>query len=154
MIIRVNIFQNELRAEIYLKSLVRAIGKVLRMTFSSPIETHKDDEKWPLFVNKQLFWWSASITMMFKQDFEPFLSLAASCVPLKFPIYNSHLAHFCSGRKLWFVGREGGPLMVHCAHSCLIANAATNQLSMYVNHIQNICYSSILKFTENKPSLY
>ena len=23
---------------------------------------HKGDEKWPLFVNKQLFWWSASIT--------------------------------------------------------------------------------------------
>ena len=41
-------------------------------------------------------------------DFEPFLSLAACCVPLKFPVYNSHLAHFCSRRKLWFVGREGG----------------------------------------------
>ena len=36
--------------EIYSKSLVRAIGD-------------KGDEKWPLFVNKQLFWWSASITL-------------------------------------------------------------------------------------------
>ena len=23
----------------------------------------KGDEKWPLFVNKQLFWWSGSITL-------------------------------------------------------------------------------------------
>ena len=29
----------------------------------TPIKTYKDDEKWPLFVNKQLFWWSASITL-------------------------------------------------------------------------------------------
>ena len=36
-------------------SLVRAIGKV--------IKTHKSDEKWPLFVNKQLFWLSVSITL-------------------------------------------------------------------------------------------
>ena len=28
-----------------------------------PIKTHKGDEKWPLFVSKQLFWWSASITL-------------------------------------------------------------------------------------------
>ena len=28
----------------------------------TPIKTPKGDEKWPLFVNKQLFWWSASIT--------------------------------------------------------------------------------------------
>ena len=29
-----------------------------------PIKIHKGDEKWPLFnVNKQLFWWSASITL-------------------------------------------------------------------------------------------
>ena len=27
------------------------------------IHLHKGDEKWPLFVNKQLFWWSASITL-------------------------------------------------------------------------------------------
>ena len=29
----------------------------------TPIKTHKGDEKRPLFVNKQLFWWSASITL-------------------------------------------------------------------------------------------
>ena len=29
----------------------------------TPIKTHKGVEKWPLFVNKQLFWWSASITL-------------------------------------------------------------------------------------------
>ena len=27
----------------------------------TPIKTHKGDERWPLFVNKQLFWWPASI---------------------------------------------------------------------------------------------
>ena len=31
--------------------------------FRTPIKTHKGNEKWPLFVNKQLFWSSASITM-------------------------------------------------------------------------------------------
>ena len=49
--------------EIFSKSLVRATGKVLRMQFITPIKTHEGDEKWPLFVNKQLFWWSASITL-------------------------------------------------------------------------------------------
>ena len=50
--------------EIYFYSLVRAIGTVFLMKFSStPIKTHKGDEKWPLFVNKQLFWWSTSITL-------------------------------------------------------------------------------------------
>ena len=29
----------------------------------TPIKTHKGEGKWPLFVNKQLFWWSASITL-------------------------------------------------------------------------------------------
>ena len=47
--------------EIYSKSLVRAIGNVLPMKLT--IKTHKGDEKWPLFVNKRLFWWSASITL-------------------------------------------------------------------------------------------
>ena len=28
----------------------------------TPIKTHKGDEKWPLFVNKQLFGWSTTIT--------------------------------------------------------------------------------------------
>ena len=46
--------------EIYSQSLVRAIGKVLLV---KPTKTHKGDEKWPLFVNKQLFCWSASITL-------------------------------------------------------------------------------------------
>ena len=41
-------------AEIYSKGPARAIGKVLLMEFSTPIKTHKGDEKWPLFVNKQL----------------------------------------------------------------------------------------------------
>ena len=47
-------------SEIYFKSPVRAFGKVLLM---KQIKTHKGDEKRPLFVNKQLFWWSASITL-------------------------------------------------------------------------------------------
>ena len=46
------------------KSLVRAMGKVILINLArTPIKTHKGVEKWPLFVNKQLFWWSASITM-------------------------------------------------------------------------------------------
>ena len=45
---RVNFFQTELMVEVCSKSLVK---------------THKGVEKWPLFVNKQLFWWSASITL-------------------------------------------------------------------------------------------
>ena len=57
-------FQNELMVEIYFKSLVRAIGKALCMEFSrTPTKTRKGDKKWPLFVNKQLFQWSASITL-------------------------------------------------------------------------------------------
>ena len=50
--------------EIYSKVLVKAIGKVLLLNLArTPIKTPKGDEKWPLFVNKQLFWWSASITL-------------------------------------------------------------------------------------------
>ena len=42
--------------EIYSKSLVRAIGKVLLMNLSrTPIKTHKGDVKWPLFVNSGLW---------------------------------------------------------------------------------------------------
>ena len=64
MVIWVNIFQTELMVEICSKSLVRAIGKRLIFFLArTPIKTHKGDEKWPLFVNKQLFWWSASITL-------------------------------------------------------------------------------------------
>ena len=53
--------------EIYFKSLGRPIGKVL-----TPIKTHEGDEKWPLFVNKQLFWWSASITLDNNNDDQTF----------------------------------------------------------------------------------
>ena len=66
MDIRVQYFSNELMVEIYLKSLFRATvlvkfyaGNLAR----TPIKTHKGDEKWTLFVNKQLFLWSASITL-------------------------------------------------------------------------------------------
>ena len=61
MVIWVNFFQTELMIEICSESLVRAIGKVLLLNLArTPFKTHKGDEKWPLFVNKQLFWWSAS----------------------------------------------------------------------------------------------
>ena len=60
MVIWVIFFQTELMVEIYPKSLVRAIGKVLLIEFGKNI--NKGDEKWPLFVNKQLIWW---ITMLF-----------------------------------------------------------------------------------------
>ena len=63
MVIRVKIFQTELIVEICSESLVRAIGKVLLIKFSWNTNYHKGDEKWPLFVNKQLFWWSTSITL-------------------------------------------------------------------------------------------
>ena len=64
MVIQVNIFQNKLMVEIYIKSLVSAIGKVLLMKLGrTSIKPHKGNEKWPLFVNKQLFWWSTSITL-------------------------------------------------------------------------------------------
>ena len=71
--------QNEIMPEIYSKSLVRAIGKAYYHTLNlarTLIRTHKGDEKWPLFVNKLLFWWSASITLdktkMFLQTFSDF----------------------------------------------------------------------------------
>ena len=69
VVIWVNFFQCELMVEICPKGLVRTISKVLLMKFCQntnfariPIKTHKGDVKWPLFVNKQLFWQSASIT--------------------------------------------------------------------------------------------
>ena len=50
--------------KIYHERLVRAIGKVfIKYLARTPIKTNKGDEKWPLLVNKQLFWWSASITL-------------------------------------------------------------------------------------------
>ena len=43
------------------------------------IKTNKGNKKWPLFVNKQLFWWSASITLENNNavltDLLPFFSL-------------------------------------------------------------------------------
>ena len=62
--------------ELYSKSLVRAIGKVLCMEFKHQLKPHKDDRKWPLCVNKQLFLWSASITLdntnCVSTEFKPF----------------------------------------------------------------------------------
>ena len=64
VVIWVKFVQTELMVEICSKSLVRAIGKVLLYNLATtPINTHKGDGKWPLFVNRQLFWWSASITL-------------------------------------------------------------------------------------------
>ena len=66
--------------EIYSMSLVRAIDKVFPVKLTrTPIKTHKGDEKWSLFVNKQLLWWSASITLDHNNavltDLKPFFSL-------------------------------------------------------------------------------
>ena len=62
-------FQTDLIVEIYSKSLVRATGKVLHMKFSQNTnQTHKGDEKWPLCINKQLFWWSTAIKLDNKND--------------------------------------------------------------------------------------
>ena len=69
MAIQVFFFKNEVKVEIYSKSPVRAIGKILHMRLArTPINPHKGDDKWPLFVNKQLFWWSALITLDNKND--------------------------------------------------------------------------------------
>ena len=63
--------------EICSESLIRA--KVVVKYYSlyiarTPIKTHKGDEKWPWFVNKQLFWWSASITLDNNNDAGIFLT--------------------------------------------------------------------------------
>ena len=57
-------------SEIYSKSPARAIGKKFYSwnLARTPIETYKGDEKWPLLVNKQLFWWSTSITLENNND--------------------------------------------------------------------------------------
>ena len=56
MIIGIRHFENKSMVEIFSKSLVRAIGKVLHLNKArTQIKTHKGDEEWPLFVNKQLF---------------------------------------------------------------------------------------------------
>ena len=57
MVIWVKHFQTHVKVEISSKTLVIAIGKVFL------IKTHKGDAKWSLFVNKQPFWWSVSITL-------------------------------------------------------------------------------------------
>ena len=50
--------------EICSKSLVRATGEVLLIKFSyNTNKTHKGGGKWPLFVDKQLFWWCPSIML-------------------------------------------------------------------------------------------
>ena len=49
--------------EICSKILVKAIGKAFKGLARTLIKTHKGDDKWPLFVNKQLFWWSALIML-------------------------------------------------------------------------------------------
>ena len=51
--------ETEIMVEIKSKSLGKAICEVLLMKFSYK----KSDEKWPLCLNKQLFWWSASIRL-------------------------------------------------------------------------------------------
>ena len=55
-------------SKVQLKLLVKYHSLNLAGT---PIKTHKGDEKWPLFVNKQLFWWSASITLDSSNDVLP-----------------------------------------------------------------------------------
>ena len=64
MVIWVKHFQTESMVEIYSKSLVRAIDKYYSLKLArTPIKPHKCYEKWPLFVNKQLFCWSVSIIL-------------------------------------------------------------------------------------------
>ena len=64
-VILVNFIQTELIVEIYSKRLVRAIGKILFMKLShNTNQTHiKVMQNGLCFVNKQLFWWFASITL-------------------------------------------------------------------------------------------
>ena len=79
------------------------------------IKTHKGDEKWPLFVNKQLFWWSASITLDNNNaaltDLQPFFSLntlprtsvgLTSCISIVFSVLNiwTHLTTILPVRSL------------------------------------------------------
>ena len=76
----------------------------------TPIKTHKGDKKWPFFVNKQLFWWSTSITLdnnnAVLTDLQPFFSLnilphasvgLTSCIPIVCIVLNilTHLTTIC-----------------------------------------------------------
>ena len=70
VVIQVKMFQNEYTVEMYSKNLVRAIGRVLLMKSSqnTDYKPYNGDDKWPLFVNKQLYWWSTSITLDSNND--------------------------------------------------------------------------------------
>ena len=87
----------------------------------TPNKAHKFDEKWPLFVNKQLFWWSASITLDNNidvlTDFQPFFSLYTlphtsvgliSCITIVFLSFE-YLNSFDHFAACWFTlsGGEG-----------------------------------------------
>ena len=79
------------------------------MKFS--FETHKGDEKWPLFVNKQLFWWSASITLdnnngvltdiFLTLYFATYLSLAVWLYFYSFYSFEN-LTHLTTMHAFWF----------------------------------------------------
>ena len=52
----------------WLKSILRVQLELMVKYYSynlarTPIKPYKGNENWPSFVNKQLFWWSASITL-------------------------------------------------------------------------------------------
>ena len=65
MVIRVNFVKAELMVEICSMGLVRAIAKSTthEIDLEHPLKPIKVMKKWPLFVNKQLFWWSSLITL-------------------------------------------------------------------------------------------
>ena len=103
------------------------------MTFiaRTPIKTHKGDEKWPLFVNKQLFWWSTSITMHNNNevlvDFKPFFSLntlphtsvgLTGCISIVFSVFNifGSFDHYAAG----YVpsNHNGNSLNIHSYSLC------------------------------------
>ena len=55
----VSIWVKIVKLKLWLKSILRVQLELLVNYYSSnlarkPIKTHKDDEKWPLFVNKQV----------------------------------------------------------------------------------------------------
>ena len=88
----------------WLKSITRVLLELLVKYYAwnlarIPIKTHKGDERWPLFVNKQLFWWSASTTLgnnndvltdfkaMFSLDTLPHISVGlTSCISFVFSV--------------------------------------------------------------------
>ena len=62
MVIWIKCFQNE--------SMVETLNYSLSLT-EPPNKTYEGDGKWPLFVNKQLFWWSASMILDNNNDVLP-----------------------------------------------------------------------------------